>query len=59
MKSSNKKNRRIKKKSELELKEIEIKEIKEITTEKELEIKRINQLQFYCFKLPFENINSF
>lgn len=34
MKSSNKKNRRIKQKSELELKEIEIKEIKEITTEK-------------------------
>ena len=36
-----------------------MKEIIEILTEKELERKRINKLEFDCFKLPFENIISF
>ena len=47
----------IKKKSELELIELEIKEIIETTTEN-LEI-RINKFESYCSKLLFENIISF
>ena len=43
----------VKKNLENELKELEVKEIIEITTEKELEI------DCYCFKLPFKNIISF
>ena len=44
------------KKSEIGLKEQEIKEIIEL---EELEIKRINKLESYCSKLPFQNIICF
>ena len=41
---------------ENELKELEAKEIIEITTEKEL---KELEIDCYCFKLPFKNIISF
>ena len=50
------------KKSELELKEQEIKEIMQTTTQKELEeleTKRINKIESYCPKFSFESIISF
>ena len=47
------------KKSELKLKETEVKEIIEMMAEKEPEIKRISKLESYYSKLPFENIISF
>ena len=47
------------KKSELNLKEIEIKEIIEIIAKKELEIKRMNKIESHYSKLSFENIISF
>ena len=46
----------VKKNLENELKELEAKEIIEITTEKEL--KKL-EIDCYCFKLPFKNIISF
>ena len=46
----------VKKNLENELKELEVKEIIEITTEKEL---KELEIDCYCFKLPFKNIISF
>ena len=46
----------VKKNLENELKELEAKEIIEITTEKEL---KELEIDCYCFKLPFKNIISF
>ena len=47
------------KKSELKLKETEVKEVIEMIAEKEPERKRISKLESYYSKLPFENIISF
>ena len=46
----------VKKNLENELKELEVKEIIEITTEKEL---KELEIDCCCFKLPFKNIISF